>query len=159
MKPINTFAAVLLASSLVPGAVLAAGECNLSAEETKGGLPSGLRGMDPVGPESRMVPPSVAEHTAVHDGVSYYFASPEAKAAFEVDPLLYLPQFDRFCTYAVSLGRTFDGDLRYADIVDGQLYVFVDGQVFATYKKDRAAILGRTVATWTKIQHAATGNL
>jgi YHS domain-containing protein len=60
-----------------------------------------------------------ASLTSSHDGIDYYFASAAAKQAFEASPTSYLPQFGGFCAFGVFVGKKLDGDVRYADIVEG----------------------------------------
>ena len=51
------------------------------------------------------------------------------------------------------------GDPRYADIVGGKLYLFVNAEIFAKYKKDSKRILAKAEATWPSIQHKAVKDL
>lgn len=78
---------------------------------------------------------------------------------FKADPAKYAPQYGGFCAYAVALGKKFDGDPRYADIVDGKLYLFVNEEIFKKYKKDSKRILAKAERTWPRIEHKAVGDL
>lgn len=142
--------AALLASIALPA--LAADEYNTSSGVTGAGAPLGFHGTDPVARLQGSLMQGVSDHTVVHDGVSYYFATAEAAAAFQADPAAHLPQFGGFCTLAVSLGKKFDGDPRYADVRNGNLYVFVNAAVFESYLKDPEGTIAKAEATWPKIR-------
>jgi YHS domain-containing protein len=91
--------------------------------------------------------------------VAYYFASAESARLFVQAPAKYMPQYGGFCAYAVALGKKFDGDPRFADIVDGKLYLFVNAEIFAEYLKDKANVLATAEATWPEIQHTPVEDL
>lgn len=135
-------------------------EYNVSNGVTTAGVPLGLHGVDAV---ALTIYNAVAEgdaaYTVVEDGVAYYFASAESARKFKTDPARFAPQYGGFCAYAVALGKKFDGDPHYADIVDGKLYLFVNADVFEKYKKDKVQILKRAEKTWPSIQHKAVGDL
>ena len=40
-----------------------------------------------------------------------------------------LPAYGGFCAYGVALGKKFDDDPRYWKIVDGKLYLNLDGDI------------------------------
>lgn len=153
--------ALAIASVLtVAPAAFAADEYNVSAGLTAAGAPLGLHGVDPVAfvdLGNRI--DGTARFTAVHDGAAYYFASEENLAAFEADPAAYLPQNGGFCTYGVSVGKKFDGDPRYAAIVDGKLYVFLNEQIFALFQEDRSGTITKAAANWPQIEHLAATEL
>ena len=113
-------------------------EYNVSNGVTTAGVPLGLHGVDAVALTTyNAVAEGDAAHTVVEDGVAYYFASAESARKFKTDPVRFAPQYGGFCAYAVALGKKFDGDHHYADIVDGKLYLFVNADVFEKYKKDK----------------------
>jgi YHS domain-containing protein len=153
--------ALAIASFLaIAPAALAADEYNVSAGLTASGAPLGLHGVDPVAfvdLGNRI--DGTAQFTAVHDGAAYYFASKENQAAFLADPTAYLPQNGGFCTYGVSVGKKFDGDPRYAAIVDGKLYVFLNEQIFALFQEDRSGTITKAADNWPRIEHLAATDL
>ena len=135
-------------------------EYNVSNGVTTAGVPLGLHGVDAVALTTyNAVAEGDAAHTVVEDGVAYYFASAESARKFKTDPVRFAPQYGGFCAYAVALGKKFDGDPHYADIVDGKLYLFVNADVFEKYKRDKVKILKRAEKTWPSIQHKAVGDL
>ncbi|SDI70379.1 hypothetical protein [Aliiruegeria lutimaris] len=48
---------------------------------------------------------------------------------------------------------------RYADIVDGKLYLFVNAAVFAKYKENPEETLRKAEETWPSIHHKAVDSL
>lgn len=158
MKTINiTFAAALLVASVAAGAVspaFAADEYNVSTGTTVNGEGVAMRGNDVVALTSNLhVTPGHAAFTHVHDGVAYYFASAAAQQRFAADPEAYMPQYGGFCALGVALGKKLDGSPRFADVVDGKLYVFLNAAVFEAYEKDKAGILAKAEKNWPGIHH------
>ena len=157
----SRFVAITLASffTLVPAA-FAADEVNVSNGLTLTGMPLGLHGFDPVSMFKADAPQiGNAAFTSTFDGVDYYFASAEARAAFDADPAAMLPQFGGFCAFGVYVGKKLDGDVRYADIVDGKLYLFVNKVIFDKYLEDRETVITGAFAKWPEIQATAIGDL
>lgn len=139
---------------------LAADETNVSRGITGAGVPLGLHGVDAVALSTLgAVAEGEATYTVTHDGAAYYFASQESADTFSSDPEQYLPQYGGFCAYAVAFGRKFDGDPMFADIVDGKLYLFVNGAVFEKYLADRDNILAKAKKMWPSIRNKAVSDL
>lgn len=139
---------------------LAVDEYNVSKGVTTAGAPLGLHGVDAVALTSiHDVAEGSAAHTVVVDGTAYYFASEQNARTFERDPDQYLPQYGGYCAFAVALGKKFDGDPRYADIVNGKLYLFVNEEIFHKYKEDARRILRKADRTWPSIEHKAVEDL
>lgn len=150
-------AAIALA---IPSAAYSADEYNVSTGITTSGVPLAVHGMDTVVLSNlNAVAHGDAVHTVVNDGVAYYFASKKSAELFEATPEKYMPQYGGFCAYAVALGKKFDGDPRFADIVDGKLFLFVNAAVFEKYSQDKARILKNAEETWPDIQHTPVADL
>lgn len=149
-----------LTALLINGPAFAADEFNVSTGITSAGVPLGVHGVDPVALSTLgAVAEGTAVHTVVEDGVAYYFATQSSADMFSKDPEKYLPQFGGFCAYAVAFGKKFDGDPQFADIVDGNLYLFVNGDVFAKYKEDPQRYIRDAKKTWPKIRNKAVSEL
>jgi len=142
------------------GAAQAADEYNTATGMTAAGAPLGLHGIDPVAflKIGNRIEGSAA-HTAVHDGVAYYFSSEANRKTFERAPSRYLPQFGGFCTFGVSVAKKFDGDPRYAAVQDGKLYVFLNEAIFTEFQKDRAGTIAKAEKNWRKIEHSEARSL
>ena len=59
----------------------------------------------------------------------------------------------------MALGKKLDGDPRYADIVDGKLYLFVNAAVYARYLADRENTLRTADEKWPQIHHTPVDQL
>jgi YHS domain-containing protein len=151
---------VSVAALLIHNTTFAADEYNVSTGITAAGVPLGVHGVDSVALSTLgAVAEGEALHTVVHDGIAYYFASKSSAGKFESNPNKYLPQYGGFCAYAVALGKKFDGDPNFADIVDGKLYLFVNDAIFQKYKADQHNILANAAKMWPKIQSKAVSDL
>ena len=152
--------ALAIPALIIAGSTFAADEYNVSNGLTTSGVPLGLHGVDAVALATiHDVAEGSAKHTVVVDDTAYYFASAEAAGQFEKDPDKYLPQYGGFCAFAVALGKKFDGDPRYADVLDGKLYLFVNEEVYAMYKQNRRETIRKAEARWPSIKHTAIVDL
>jgi len=157
---LKTVVIIGAAALLMQGAAFAADEHNVSTGVTTAGVPLGLHGVDAVALTTLgAVAEGTAVYTVVEDGVAYYFASQKSADLFAADPDKYAPQYGGFCAYAVAKGKKFDGDPQFADIVDGKLYLFVNGAIFEKYKADSANILRDAEKMWPKIRSVAVNEL
>jgi len=162
MNILKTFSitSIILASAMSVTPVFAVDEHNVVSGYTTVGVPLGLRGVDPVSfidIGNRIA--GTADYAVKHDGVAYYFSSKENKEDFVKNPEKYVPQNGGFCTYGVSVGKKFDGDPKYAEVVDGKLYVFLNEDIFKAYQKDRAGTISKAAQQWQKIEHKAASSL
>ena len=159
IKSTSLALAIALATGIAAPA-LAADEYNITNGYTLDGAGLGVHGVDTVALSTlNAVTPGEAKYTVVHDGVAYYFASEITAERFKADPERYLPQYGGFCAYAVALGKKLDGDPRYADIVDGRLYLFVNAAVFEKYLADKENTLRKAAERWPTIKHSKVEDL
>lgn len=151
------------AQSAMPRAAMPAAaedEYNVSNGYTLDGAQLALHGFDTVALSTlNAVAHGAATQTVVHDGVASYFASPLSAEMFKADPEKYMPQYGGFCAFAMALGKKLDGDPRFADIVDGKLYLFVNAAIFERYKADRERTLRRAEEAWPGIHHTTVDSL
>jgi len=158
-KPI-VLAAVVLLSAGASLTAQAADEHNTVPGLTAAGAPLGLHGVDPVAfVELGNRLEGNAVHTAIHDGVAYYFVSEANLEAFEKSPGRYVPQNGGFCTFGVSVGKKFDGDPQFADVRDGKLYVFLNEEIFRMYQEDPKGTIAKAERNWRRIQSTAAADL
>ena len=162
MKTIHALVAATTLISLlsaVPTA-FAVDEYNVPKGTTVDGHGVAFRGNDVVALVTGLgVVPGQAEHTAVNDGVAYYFASKETLTQFTAAPEQYMPQFGGFCAFGVAVGKKLDGSPRFADIVDGKLYLFLNAAVFRMYEEDKAGVLAKAAANWPAMHHVSVAEV
>jgi hypothetical protein len=72
---------------------------------------------------------------------------------------MYIPENGGFCTFGVSVGKKFDGDPRYAAVVNGKLYVFLNEDIFKMFQKDKIGTITKANTQWKKIQHTPANTL
>ena len=159
MKP-SLFFQAMSVSIAISTAAFAADEYNVGNGLTLNGNPLGMHGIDPVSMFDSSAPSQGdAVYTSTFDGVDYYFASIEAQHAFEAEPLKYLPEFGGFCAFGVYVGKKLDGDVRYADIVEGKLYLFVNAAILEKYREDPQPVISGANAKWPQIVNSSVGAL
>ena len=109
----------------------------------------GVGGYDPVAyfTQQSAVPGDPAI-SAVHDGVTYRFASAEHRDAFLADPQRYLPQFGGYCAYAVAQGATAKGDPEAWTVHDGKLYLNYSDYVRAQWSQDIPGNISKAQTNW-----------
>jgi predicted pyridoxine 5'-phosphate oxidase superfamily flavin-nucleotide-binding protein len=81
---------------------------------------------------------------------TYRFVSQANLDAFKANPAKYEPAYGGFCAYGAALGKKFDGDPRYWKIVDGRLYLNLNGDIQTEWSKDISGTKADT--NWGRIQ-------
>ena len=70
------------------------------------------------------------------------------------DPETYHAAIWRLLRLSASRSaRKLDGSPRFADIVDGKLYLFLNAAVFENYKLDRAGTIAKAERNWPGMEH------
>jgi len=162
MKTLHTLVAAttLVAAFSATPVALAVDEYNVPKGTTIDGHGVALRANDVVALATGLgVVPGQARHTSVHDGVAYYFASREALEQFTAAPEKYMPQFGGYCAFGVAKGKKLDGSPRFADVVDGKLYLFLNAEVFRMYEEDRAGVIAGAAANWPGMHRVAVAQV
>jgi len=161
----NTIKTIIAAATLISAIsavtpAFAIDEYNVSKGTTVDGHGVAFRGNDVVALVNGLgVVPGQAEHTYVHDGVAYYFVSEKALNTFAADPETYMPQFGGYCAFGVAVGKKLDGSPRFADIVDGKLYLFLNAAVFRSYEQDKAGVLAKAAENWPGMHHLSVAEV
>lgn len=75
------------------------------------------------------------------DGARYYFLSAQNKAAFDVNPDLYAPQFGGYCAMGMSKGNKTVADPTAFRIIDGKLFVFSSPKAAEAVDTDPVALV------------------
>lgn len=138
----RTFAAFALAS-LLPLAASAAPALNVDRRGVA------IKGYDPVAyfVENKPVKGNPAFSARV-DGATYYFATAANRDRFVADPGRYRPQYGGYCAYGVAQGGTFDVDPTAFAVVDGKLYLNLDHDVQALWRKDVPGFIKQADNEW-----------
>ena len=127
-------------------------EVNVSKGGTLSGPGLAVHGYDVVAFFTQGQPVFGSDAYAVaHGGGTYRFVSQAHLDAFKADPAKYEPAFGGFCAYGTALGKKFDGDPRYWRIVDGRLYLNLNGNIQAEWSKDIAGNITKANTNWSRI--------
>ena len=112
----------------------------------------GIAGHDPVAyfTETRPVA-GRAEVTAVHQGVTYRFASETNRTAFLADPVKYLPQYGGYCAYGMARGYKAVVDPAAFTVASGKLYLNYNRSIAGVWQGNRAREIQRADANWPKV--------
>jgi hypothetical protein len=95
-------------------------------------------------------------YASAHAGGTYRFAS---QSNLEASPSKYAPAYGGFCAYGVALGKKFDGDPRFWKIVDGKLYLNLNGDTRSEWSKDVAGNVAKANRNWDRIRGVAAAKL
>lgn len=151
---------LLLAATALAFSVSAADNVNVSSGLTLAGGPLALRGYDAVAYfEDSAAVRGKADHSVLHEGTVYRFASARHKAAFEADPERYLPAYGGFCAFGVAVGAKFDGDPEVFRVVDGRLYLNLNGGIQEKWEEDVEGNVAKADRNWSKIRDTPVSQL
>ena len=96
---------------------------------------------------------------AAHDGATYIFASQENLETFKQDPERYVPAYNGYCAFGVSVGKKFVGDPEVYRVVDNRLYLNLDARIQDDWLKDVPGRIKAADAKWSKIKNADPASL
>ena len=97
--------------------------------------------------------------TAQYEGATYRFASAEHRDSFIADPAQYAPQYGGYCAFGTAMGRKFDGDPNAWAVVDGKLYLNLNKNIQARWKKDVPGFIRGAENNWPLIRSVADASL
>ncbi len=89
---------------------------------------------------------------ATHDGATYQFSSAENLKIFEANPDKYVPAYNGFCAFGVSVGKKFIGDPEVYRVVDGKTYLNLDAGIQNEWLKDVPGRIKTANGNWKKIK-------
>lgn len=154
---------ILLASalglSLLSGPALAADEQNTSRGATLAGPGLAAHGYDVVSFFGGQPVVGTDKFALAHNGATYRFASQSNLDAFKADPSKYEPAFGGYCAYGAALSKKFDGDPRFWKIVDGRLYLNLNGDIQAKWSEDVSGNIKKAEINWAKIKSVPVDKL
>lgn len=87
-------------------------------------------------------------HVAVHDGITYRFASAANRGTFLRSPARYLPQYGGYCAYAVSQGATASSDPNAWTVVGDKLYLNYSKSVRSLWRQDVEGNIAKAERNW-----------
>ena len=93
-----------------------------------------------------------ASFASVHEGVTYHFVDNATKAKFEAEPAKFLPQYDGFCAYGMSLGKKFETDPSVFKVMDGRLFLNKDADVAKLFAKDTSSHITKADKHWKEMK-------
>ena len=113
-----------------------------------------IAGHDPVAyfTDARATPGS-AELVALHDGISYRFATAANRAAFIAAPEKYLPQYGGYCAFGLARGYKAVIDPAAFTIAGGKLYLNYNAAIQSQWLRQRDSDISRADALWPKVKH------
>ena len=92
-----------------------------------------------------------ASHAAKHDGATYHFASQKHRDMFAQNPDKYIPAYGGWCSYGMRYGQKSRIDPNSWDIVDGKLYLTLNGGTRAVWHQKVAENISVADKLWNKI--------
>ena len=98
-------------------------------------------------------------YTAQYEGATYRFASAAHRDTFTADPAQYAPQYGGYCAFGTAMGRKFDGDPSAWAVVDGKLYLNLNKNIQARWKKDVPGFIRGAENNWPLIRSVADASL
>lgn len=87
-------------------------------------------------------------------GVTYYFATPERRAAFAANPEKYVPAYGGWCATAMAAGRKVEIDPASFKITGGRLFLFYKGwfaNALDDWNKDEKNLTAKADEQWKKL--------
>ncbi len=96
---------------------------------------------------------------ATHDGATYIFASKENQETFNADPERYVPAYNGFCAFGVSVGKKFVADPEVYRVVDNRLYLNLDATIQDAWLKDVPGRIDTANTQWRKIKDVNPASL
>lgn len=94
------------------------------------------------------------EITSQYQGLTYCFATPQARAKFAADPMKYLPAYGGWCATAMAEGRKVEIDPTNFEAKDGRTFLFYRGwlgDAQKDWRKDESNLRRRADDQWRKI--------
>ncbi len=97
--------------------------------------------------------------TSVHDGAVYQFSSKKNLETFEADPQKYVPAFNGYCAFGVSVGKKFIGDPEVFRVIDGKTYLNLDVSIQSEWLKDVPGRIRAANDKWEDIKNEDPASL
>ena len=89
-----------------------------------------------------------SEFQAEHKGKVYYFVSAETRDSFKKTPEKFLPAYDGYCGFGMSLGKKFESDPTVFTVVGDKYYLNKDADIGKKFSADSANLIKKADAQW-----------
>ncbi len=87
-----------------------------------------------------------------HEGATYLFSTEANLETFKKNPAQYVPAYNGFCAFGVSVGKKFFGDPEVFRVVDGTTYLNLDAEIQDAWLKDTKGRIKSADKKWQKIK-------
>lgn len=87
-----------------------------------------------------------------HDGATYQFVNKRNLKKFEANPEKYVPAYNGYCAFGVSVGKKFIGDPEVWRVVDGKTYLNLDVGIQNEWLKDTDGRIVTADKKWSEIK-------
>lgn len=98
-------------------------------------------------------------YVATHDGATYQFSSAENLKIFQASPSKYVPAFNGYCAFGVSVGKKFIGDPEVWRVIGGKTYLNLDAGIQSEWLKDVPGRIKTANGKWAAIKNADPASL
>lgn len=96
---------------------------------------------------------------ATHDGAVYQFSSEANLETFKANPAKYVPAYNGYCAFGVSVGKKFIGDPEVWRVVNGRTYLNLDAGIQQEWLKDVPGRIKTADRKWQKIENKDPASL
>lgn len=93
-----------------------------------------------------------SNYTVLKDGIYYLFVDESHKKLFEANPEKYIPQYDGWCAFGISIGKKISSNPLVWKIVDGKLYLNLNEGIQKIWVRDLSGYIKRADANWFNIK-------
>ncbi|MCH6256773.1 hypothetical protein MLD52_09460 [Puniceicoccaceae bacterium K14] len=98
-------------------------------------------------------------HVHEYEGAIFLFATEANKDAFAKSPEKYLPEFNGYCAFGVSLGKKFHSNPEVFEVVEGKLYLNLDTDIQSKWRADLSESIAKGHAQWKSIADKSASEL
>lgn len=98
-------------------------------------------------------------YTADHDGATYLFISKKNLKKFQKNPEQYVPAYNGYCAFGVSVGKKFIADPEVYRVIDGKTYLNLDSGIQAEWLKDTGGRIETADGKWVNIKNKSPSSL
>jgi len=98
-------------------------------------------------------------YLAVHHGATYLFSSKTNQETFEANPGKYVPAYNGYCAFGVSVGKKFVGDPEVWRVINGKLYLNLDAGIQDMWLKDVPGRIASADDKWEQIKNKNPASL